>query len=113
MVCHIFNSAWLPTCMYMCIISYIPGKIPCLQSIDTALLSNLRLGIVKRSASLGISDFEEVANIPQSPTRSKASFIRIGSRRKTLGGSLSAGADFPTLRTKQPYMLVKEQLELL
>ena len=94
--------------MYICTISYTSGKIPCLQSIDAALLSNLRAGIVKRSASMSISDFEEVANVPQSPTRSKASFIGIGSKRKTLGGSLSAGADFPTLHSKQPYMLVKE-----
>lgn len=68
--------------------------------------------MVKRSASLSISDLEEVANVPQSPTRSKGSFIGMGSKRKTLGGSLSAGADFPILRTKQPYMLVKEMTEL-
>ena len=89
------------------------GKIPCLHSIDVALLANLRSGIVKRSASLSISDFEESINASYSPTKSKASFIGIGSKKKTLGGSLSAGADFPTLHTKQPYMSVKEQLKLL
>ena len=83
------------------------GKIPCLHSIDAALLTNLRSGIVKRSASLSISDFEESVNAPHSPTKSKASFIGIGSKKKMLGGSLSAGTDFPTLQTKQPYMLVK------
>ena len=68
--------------------------------------------MVKRSASLSISDLEEVANVPQSPTKSKGSFIGMGSRRKTLAGSLSAGADFQILRTKQPYMLVKKMTRL-
>ena len=68
--------------------------------------------MVKRSASLSISDLEEVANVPHSPTRSKGTFIGIGSRRKTLGGSLSAGTDFQTLHTKQPYMLVQEMTRM-
>lgn len=87
-------------------ISYTSGKVPCLQSIDTALLFNLRSATVKRSVSLSITDFEEAGNTPHSPTKSKAGFIGIGSKRKTLVSSLSAGADFPTLRTRQPYMLV-------
>lgn len=62
--------------------------------------------MMKRSASMSITDFEEVTNASHSPTKSKAGFIGIGNRKKTLTSSLSAGADFPTLRTKQPYMLV-------
>lgn len=95
------------------ILSHTSGKIPCLQSIDTALLTNLRSGTVRRSASLSITDLDEVANTPQSPTKSKASFIGMGSKRKTLVASWSAGADFPVLRTKQPYMLVREQPDCL
>ena len=101
--------------MYGCIlvntVSHTSGIAPCLQSIDSAVMANLRLGTVKRSASLSITDFEDAANVPYSPTKSKGSFIRIGSRKKTLVGSLSAGVDYSTLHTKQPYMLAREPLD--
>ena len=95
--------------LYVHTVSHTSGKVPCLQLIDTALLTNLGSGMVKRSASLSITDFEDGANVSHSPTKSKGSFIGIGSRKKTLVASWSAGADFPVLRTKQPYMLVKDQ----
>ena len=113
MVCayrHAINSVYILT-LYVCTISHLYGKVPCLQSIDTAMLINQRSGMIRRSESLSIVDLDEGANAPQSPTKSKASFIGIGSRRKTLAGSWSAGADFPVLRTKQPYMLVRSPLD--
>ena len=86
------------------------SPVPCTQSIDAAMMSIPRNSTVKRSASLSVSDFEEISvNTPLSPSaRSRgSSLIGIGSKKKSLTASLSAGSDYPTAHTKAPYMLVK------
>ncbi|XP_065884221.1 protein inturned-like [Dysidea avara] len=84
------------------------SPVPCTQSIDAAMMSIPWSSTVKRSASLSVSDFEEISvNTPLSPSaRSRgSSLIGIGSKKKSLTASLSAGSDYPAAHTKAPYML--------
>ena len=87
--------------LYLCINSNTSSPVPCTQSIPQG-------STVKRSASLSIPDFEEISSVNLSPARSKgSSFIGIGSKKRSLTTSLSAGSDIPFAPNKMPYMLVK------
>jgi len=103
---------WLILISYLYFTVYVNSNtscpVPCTQSIDAAMMSLPRVNIVKRSVSLSISDFEEMASLstPLSPGRLRGSFIMKGSKKKSLTTSLSAGSDYPVVH-KTPYMLVK------
>ena len=103
MVCacrHAINSVYILT-LYVCTISHLYGKVPCLQSIDTAMLINQRSGMIRRSESLSIVDLDEGVNAPQSPTKSKASrFYRDWQQKEDACGKLVCWSRFSCFTNK-------------